>query len=330
MNLSTKAAVLLLAMSKETAGKMLSHFSPDNIRALILASEESLNISDDELNAFIDEFETECQTNTGLELSSNAIQSMVEETLSPEEITALAEGPKAAQIALKKQSIWQLLERVEDSELIKYLIAENTQVAGYILTQLPSKTTAKIIESLKNDNRREIVAAMITTRKANPEAAQILENIVTEEFSRLIGCAEEKGSQHLVAGVLNELDPELSDSLFTELADIVEAKNLNSVKTLMFRFGDIITLDDQARSTLLDQVPIETLTLALRDSSPELMDKILSSLGQRTSRMLESELKTPTNAQPEEIKKAQKEIASTVLQLASSGSLKIPAPALAA
>ena len=95
---------------------------------------------------------------------------------------------------------------------------------------------------------------------------------------------------------------------------------------MMFRFEDIISLDKASRSALFDQVSTEVTTLALRKAEPDLIEAVLAALGQRTRRMLEAELETASSASAEEIKDAQKEIASTVLNLASAGAITIPEP----
>ena len=130
----------------------------------------------------------------------------------------------------------------------------------------------------------------------------------------------------MVAGMLNELDRDMTDSLFADLADVVKPNSLQSVKSMMFRFEDIISLDKAARSIVFDQVSTDATTLALRGAEPDLIESVLSCLGQRTRRMLEAELETASSASGEDIKEAQKQIAGTVLDLASAGTITIPAP----
>jgi len=321
-----KAAVILVAMDKEHAAKLVSHFKPEDVRALMLASEGLNNVPQEVLDSLVDEFEQELSKGVGLLDSSGAIQSLVEEALTPEQLDELTVGPEAAKLALTKQTIWELLEKVDIDKLQQFIIKENSDAAGYILTKLPPKNSAAIIGNLDTDQRRAIVASMITTRPAIPEAVEMLEELVKNEFSRAIGANKATGSQKLVAGMLNELESDQVENLFEELADVVQPTNLQSVKSLMFRFEEILSLDQVARSTIFDQVSTELTTLALRDAEPDLIEAVLSSLGQRTRRMLEAELDTGSPATPEEVKDAQKQIASTVLSLASQGSISIPNP----
>lgn len=325
-----KAAAILLAVGSERAPKLLSHLRSEDIREMMKASEGLKNISEDDLSTIVDEFERECVKGSGLMDSSAAFHTLIEEALTPEQFSEMSEGPDAAQIALKKKTIWELLESIDDSELIEFLISENTQVSSYVLSRLSPKKAATIIGKLDREYRQKIVAGMIKTRPAVREAVLMLEELVTRRFGRTIGANKGSGNQHLVAGMMNELDIELSDNLFEELADVVKPNQLQSVKSLMFRFEDVVSLDNASRSALFDQIETDLTTTALRDASPEIRECVLSALGQRTRRMLESELESDLSVPADDIKAAQRKIASTVLKLAAQGALTIPTPSIAA
>ncbi|MEP0944736.1 MAG: FliG C-terminal domain-containing protein [Rhizobiaceae bacterium] len=326
LNFTQKAAAILVAMSKDQATKILSHFKPEDVKALIIASENMQDLSQETLVELVDEFEQECSRGNGLVDSSSTIQSLIEEALTPEQMAALQEGPEATEMALKKKSIWELLDKVDDKNMIEFLSEENRDVAGYVLTRLPAKRAAAMIGDLPTEVRPGVVAGMITTRPANAEAVESLEELLKNQFGRAISASKSSGSQRVVAGMLNELDRDLTDSLFADLEEVIKPGSLKSVKSMMFRFEDVISLDKAARSALFDQVSTEATTLALRGAQPGLIEAVLEALGQRTRRMLEAELETASSASAEDIKQAQKEIASAVLNLASAGTITIPEP----
>lgn len=330
LTLSQKAAAILAALGQERAAKILGHFEPEEIRALMVASKELNNVPQELLEILVEQFEGDFSSGIGLLNSSKTIQSIIEETLTPEQMEELRSGPQAVDLSLNTRSIWEIMNEVEDEALIEFLISENAQVAGYVLTRLDAKKSAAIVSLLDQGQRKDIVSGMISSRAPAAEALDMLEGLLKETFGRSAGMKKDNSGQRVIAGIFNELEQELSDQLFDELGDAVQAQKLQSLKSMMFRFEDISLLDNAARSTIFDQIPTELVTLALREAKPELTELILVSLGQRTRRMLEQELKTPTSATSDDIRAAQKEIASTVLNLASAGSLVIPEPELAA
>lgn len=313
-------------MNKEQAAKILSHFRPEDVKSLILASENLQDLAQETLDELVDEFEQECSRGPGLVDSSSAIQNLIEEALTPEQMASLQEGPNAAEMALKKKSIWELMDKIDDKGLIDFFSTENSDVAGYVLTRLPSKRAASLIAEIPPEIRSGVVAGMITTRPANTDAVDMLEELLKSRFGRAISAGKSSGTQRMVAGMLNELDRDMTDSLFEDLANVVQPTSLKTVKSLMFRFEDLVALDKAALATLFDQVATDVTTLALRKAEPDLIEAVLTALGARTRRMLEAELAIPNSASPDDIKDAQKSIASTVLNLASAGSITIPSP----
>jgi flagellar motor switch protein FliG len=103
------------------------------------------------------------------------------------------------------------------------------------------------------------------------------------------------------------------------------AANLDGVRSKLFTFDDIPQLSQKARVTLFDGISTETVTLALRHAEPALLEAVLSSIGARTRRMIESELTSSSdNVQADSIARARKSIATTAIRLASEGSFELP------
>jgi len=325
-----KAATILLVMGKERAAKVIAQCDADEIRSLMAASNTLKHIEEEQLEALVAEFEKACNSNSGMLETSGSLQDIIDEALTPEQKEALSVGPGAAEMALRSTSIWDLMDQISQDDLIEFLLTENQQISAFILSNLPSKKSAEIVGLLEPEIRQGILASMITSRTAIPEAVNMIEDVLKERFSRSIGVKADSGGSKRLAGMFNELDSDLSDNLFEELAEVVKPQNLQKVKSLMFRFEDIPTLDKTDIAKIVDEVDQETMTNALRDAQPLILDLILGSMGQRTRRMMESELSSPTTIPPETIKAARKSVSSAVLGLASLGVITIPEADVAA
>ena len=319
-----KAAALLVAMGKDNASKLLTHFKQEEIRELMLASNQMSTIPPETLNLLIEEFETEMMNGPSLMDSGASFHALIEEALSEEQLAELKQDPSTVEISRQSSPFWEALDDVDLDDLTEFLLAENTLAAAYTITRLSPEKSAKLVNSLSKEDRSRIVAGMITNRSAFPAAINILENVLRDKFSRSTVAAPNNDSPRKVAGLFNELDTDISDELFKDLAGSVDAQDLKNVKSLMFKFENILWLEATHRSIVFDQIPTELTGVALRDVEPDLQEAVLAALGQRTRRMLESELGNPSNATVEDIEKARKQIASTVLKLAAEGSIIIP------
>ena len=81
------------------------------------------------------------------------------------------------------------------------------------------------------------------------------------------------------------------------------------------------------RLILFDKVQTEQVMLALRGAEAEIKEIILSSLGARARRMIESELNDAAAEVTKEVIAARRAIAETALRLASAGEISIEEPA---
>jgi len=128
-----------------------------------------------------------------------------------------------------------------------------------------------------------------------------------------------------IADILNRLEKAQTEDVLKSLA-AVRPDDAKALKNLLFTFEDMVTLPQATRTTVLDQVPIERLILALRGTEPTFQTEILSALGARSKRMAEAELQGGTTAPPREITEARRAIVDTVLKLAAKGSIQLRPP----
>ncbi|MEM8748795.1 MAG: FliG C-terminal domain-containing protein [Pseudomonadota bacterium] len=319
-----KAAVLIASVEQQTATTMLNKLEPHELKSLMRASRDLGEISHTELQAIVDEFEQDCQQKPGLQNSSERVRAAIESSVPPESFSQLVEQADAAKIALSKRSIWEHLEDARIEELCAFLEKENLHIAAFIVSRLPPACAAKILELLEADKRKQVVAGMMTVRAPDADAIAAIEDLVTSGFSHLFSMRKSANGQQSVAGVLNELDAEASNRLFEDLASVMPDEKIKSIKSLIFQFEDIELMEKSARSTLFDQVATDITSTALHGAEPSLIESVLSSLGQRTRRMLEADLKSAGSKTADEVRVARKQISAMALQLSSQNQLKLP------
>ena len=93
---------------------------------------------------------------------------------------------------------------------------------------------------------------------------------------------------------------------------------------MLFRFEDVVKLEPGTRSAIFDAISADTITLALSDADEGLREAILSSISQRTRRIIENDLKTQTKVNQPAARNAQKLVVSQILELAAVGALALP------
>ena len=84
-----KAAAVLLAMGKGVAGKLLKYFTQAELETIIASAQTLRTIPPDELTELVNEFEDLFTEGAGLMDNAKAIESILEEGLTPEEVDGL-------------------------------------------------------------------------------------------------------------------------------------------------------------------------------------------------------------------------------------------------
>jgi flagellar motor switch protein FliG len=94
---------------------------------------------------------------------------------------------------------------------------------------------------------------------------------------------------------------------------------------MLFTFEDVAKLPAAARTTVLDQVPIERLVAALKGTEPDFQATILSALASRSRRMVESELQGGSTPSPRDVAEARRTIVDAVLKMIARGEIQVGA-----
>ena len=327
---SQKAAAILVAMGKGSAGRLLKFFKQEELRALIEAARTLKTIPQGELEKIVAEFESEFAEGAGLLDSGDTMSNILSETLSQDEIAAIMEGTKAEVAAEGPPPIWPRLEELAPERLSALIENEHPQTIAMILSNLERSTAAAAVSRLPKQVRGETIKRMISLGAVPDKARSLVENQLRTRLEEGTGPKDMSAGQNRVASMLNELDKSVLDEV---MEDVMEAgaPDIETLRSKLFAFEDIVLLSPKSRTALLDSAPTEVVTTALRGASPALTEAVLSAIGARSRRMIESELKdAATSPPPDEIQKARRRLASDAIRLAQEGAVELPSAQAAA
>lgn len=320
-----KAAAVLVAMGKPSAGRLLHFFKHEELKSLIDAARMLRTIPQSELENIVAEFEEEFTEGAGLIDSGDQMDTILNESLSPEEISALMGWGKPSLMSDETRPIWPELAELEPARLGQLLEGEHPQTVAMVFSNLESRPAADALLTFEKPMRREVLKRMLSMTQVQPAAKQLVENQLRLRLAEEATGKDVSAGQSRVASLLNELDKSTLDELVMDLEQS-GAEGIEGVKARLFTFDDVGALDQKARVTLFDGQSTEIITLALRGAPRELTDAVLSAVGARSRRMIEAELSVETEGvTPGEIAKARKRIATTAISLASSGVIELPA-----
>ena len=315
-----KAAAIMLAMDKETAGRLLKYFTQSELQVIIASAQKLRTIPPHELDRLVAEFEALFTEGAGLMDNIKVLESILDEGLTPEEVDSLL--GRGATFQAYQASVWERLKEADPQVISRLLLCEHPQTSAFVLSKLPSSFGAKVLLKLPESRRADILDRAINLKDVNATAAIIIERRFEQLFLEIDAERNAAGSRK-VAEMMNELDKEVVDSLLQSL-ETINKDAAERVRPQIFLFDDLIVMPPRSRALLLNDISSDILTMALRGASGALKECVLSAISPRTRRMVEAELQQGVaGVKPRDIALARRSVAQEAIRMAQSGQIQL-------
>lgn len=318
-----KAAAILVAMGKPAAGRLLKFFKQGELKALMEGARMLRTIPQADLDRIVAEFEAEFTEGAGLLDSADKMDTILAESLSPEEMSAILGTAPPRPVIEAPAEVWPAVAKLDPERLADFLAHEHPQTVALILSNLPADGAANALLTLEKAARADVVKRMLSMNTVPVAAKRIVESQLQARLLAEGAVRTSAVGQARVASVLNELDKSQADEMMLELEQ-TGVGGLDAVRAQLFAFEDILMLSQEGRVALFDGIATDMVTLALRGADPTLTEAVLSSIGARSRRMVESELSVQINVQLADVVRARKDIAGIAIKLAGEGKLAMP------
>ncbi len=311
--------MLLLALGKPRAAKLLKRFDPDELNLLTQLAGDLQPIGASDLEGLVEEFAKNFSSGINFLGTEKEVRSLLSDVMGEDHLAGvMSEDEESGEIP---ERIWDRIAKVKDEALRASLQKEHPQTAAMILSRIGSETAARIISTFPAQERNALLIRMLGIKKVAEDAARAVENAIAEDLLS----KSSTGSHAGIADILNRLDKTQSEDLLKDLA-AVRPDDAKTLKGMLFTFIELVNLPAKARTLVLDQVPIEKLVAALTGTDAAFQQTILSSLAARSKRMVEAELQGGGNASERDIVEARRVIVDTVLKMMAKGEIALPAP----
>ncbi len=313
-----KAAVLLLAVGKENASKVLAYFDEENIRTIARTASDLGMIPQTTVDHIADEFVNKVKIEGGLKGSSEHVERLLEEVLSPQQVQQIMSDVRARM----NEAVWPRLIELPAHVLSQFLNKEHPQVITYILSKVSASLTAEIVALFPAHLRNEVMRRMLTNKLVTNQSLRLLEQIIRDELLLKVAKTTGHDTHARVAKIINKLGRKEMEEVLDSLG-ASRPKAAETVRGLLFTFDDIVKLPAKTRVILFESLEAERLVPALNGADPTLKDFILSSVPSRTRRVIEQDLAAAAPMSEKEVEKARREVADFALQLSDQGVISL-------
>jgi flagellar motor switch protein FliG len=316
-----KAAILLMSLPEDDAGKVMARLSPKQVEAVSIEIAKLGLISTEEQDSAIKDFADASPDSIGAGAGGlDLAKSLVEKALGKNAGTTI-ENVRQQIEAMP----FGFLQKVDSQNLLTFIMDEHPQTIALILSHLQASQAASIISGLPSDRQLAVVRRIATMGQTNPEVIQEVEKGLEHRMSSVMSQQfENAGGVESVAEILNVTDRATERSLLENLAqedpDLVE-----EIRRLMFVFEDIVKFSSKDVQTLLRNVESSQLAMALKGASEELKQKILGNMSIRASELLREEMEYLGPVRLSAVEQVQQQIVDVVRRLEDAGEITVNA-----
>ena len=280
-----RVAKFFLLIGEDEAAKILPHLSDKQIEKIIPELASIRSVSKEEATAILEEFQTlleEAKKSGGVETAR--------------EMLTKAYGKERAEQMLQKSMIepqpkpFEYLAGEETEKIQLLLKDENVGVKSIVLSYLPPKEAAAVINSMKDEEKKEVVLRLAKMEPVSPEILKRLDKAMKEK-SRTITTekTENIDGRNALAQILKKMDSGAEADILKSLS--AEDPDLGQdLKKRLFTLDDVVAADDKFVQETLREFPDADIAHLIAAKPDDFRSKVLDNISHgRRSEVLEQE-----------------------------------------
>jgi flagellar motor switch protein FliG len=317
-----KAAVLLVQMGKDQSSKILSQMRDTEVEELTAEIVRLQNVDAELAYAVIDEFHDMVTARRFAgEGGLGFAKDLLESSLGAERAAEVMERLSAAVM----NAPFKFVTQADPRQVQSFLQDEHPQTIALVLAHLSAERATAIIAGLVPALQADVAHRIAVMDRTSPDIIRQVEEQLERKLSGVLlqgdMSAEVGGLQPLV-DIINRAD-RATERLILEGLEGRDPSLAEEVRSRMFMFEDIITLEDRAVQLVLRQVETPDLATALKGVREDVRDKVMRNLSERASENLADEIEMLGPVRVRTIEESQAKIVQAIRVLEESGQIVV-------
>jgi flagellar motor switch protein FliG len=209
-------------------------------------------------------------------------------------------------------------------QLVTFLKDEHPQVIALVLAHLPPVQSAEVLSGFAPDQQADVAYRIALMDRTAPEMVRMVE----EELGRRMGSllayqdmATVGGVETLVEIINRSARP--TERSILEWLESSDPELAERIRSQMFVFEDIVTIDDRSLQLVLRDVDSNDLATALKGVRVDVRDKVVRNLSERAGENLLEEMDLLGPVRARTVEEAQAKVVAVIRTLEEQGVLTI-------
>ena len=210
---------------------------------------------------------------------------------------------------------FSIARKADSKQLLNVITAEQPQTIALILCYLQPDKAAQVMAELPEETQSEVAYRIATMNTTSPMVIKEIESVLESKLSSVVRTEMTSlGGVETLVGILNSVD-RTTEKNITEGLEREDAELADKVKSSMFVFEDVISLDDVSIQRILREVEASDLALALKGCSDEVANCIYRNQSKRAAASLKEDMEFLGPVRITDVEKAQQKIVSIIRRL---------------
>jgi flagellar motor switch protein FliG len=316
-----KAAIFLAQLSKEEAGSLLSKLKPREVESLTRELMRLGSVETEDVDDVMGEFHN---LMTAQRWVGRGGVDFAREILAAGLGDDKAEGILSRLNVVYTEVPFAALRSADTRQLVTFLKDEHPQVIALVLAHLTAAQSAEVLSGFGQEQQAEVAHRIATMDRTSPEMVRLVE----EELQRRMGSILAHQDMTTVGGVETLVEiinrsPRPTERSILEWLDQSDPELADQVRSQMFVFEDIVTIDDRSLQLVLREIEANDLATALKGVRPDVRDKVVRNLSERAAENLTEEIELLGPVRTRTVEEAQAKVVGVVRTLEEQGVLTI-------
>ena len=308
-----KAAILFITLGPDASSGILKKLPEADIQKITYEIANITSVTPEQREEILNEF---LQINKArdyiIEGGMDYAKQLLSKALGAQRANEILDKVSEATAQYRPFSI---ARKADSKQLLNVITAEQPQTIALILCYLQADKAAQVMAELPEETQSEVAYRIATMNTTSPMVIKEIESVLESKLSSVVRTEMTSlGGVETLVGILNSVD-RTTEKNITEGLEREDAELADKVKSSMFVFEDIISLDDVSIQRILREVEASDLALALKGCSDEVANCIYRNQSKRAAASLKEDMEFLGPVRITDVEKAQQKIVSIIRRL---------------
>jgi flagellar motor switch protein FliG len=314
-----KAAVLLVQLGKEKSAAVLKSLRESEVEEVLNEIARLKGVPTETVDAVFEEFQTLASARRyyaqgGMDFA----REVLEATLGSDRAKELLERMKASLVEMP----FEFLRRADARQVLSFLQDEHPQTVALVVAHMRADQAAIVISGMPDELQADVAHRVAVMETTSPDVVRRVEAILERKLSSVLQSSDSSAAGGLkpLVDIINHAD-RATERLILEGLERRDPALAEEVRSQMFMFEDITTLDDRSVQLVLRSVDTKELATALKGVSQDVRGKIMANVSERAAANLADEIDLLGAVRLSTVEEAQAKIIATIRSLEESGQI---------